>query len=68
MLQDVNIGGNGVREASTTGLPRMILAISARMAIELASNLEPVLTQMCRVTYNNNREFLLKVLGVISSW
>ena len=24
------------------------------MAIDLASNLEPVLTQMCRVSYNNN--------------
>ena len=24
------------------------------MAIDLASNLEPFLTQMCRVSYNNN--------------
>ena len=27
------------------------------MAIDLASNLEPVLTQMCRISYNNNKNF-----------
>ena len=31
------------------------------MAIDLASNLEPVLTQMCRVSYNNNNNSKLNV-------
>ena len=32
------------------------------MAIDLASNLEPVLTQMCRVNYNNNNNIPSKVI------
>ena len=37
------------------------------MAIDLASNLEPILTQMCRVSYNNNNNNYETVPALTSS-